>query len=201
MPSSLLNLPFVSLVSVIHSLEWLSAGLGLLSVVGNLKLKRWGWLAQAASGLGYGIVFFHQNLFGLTLLQVYFIAVALLAWYLWSPATVTNAAKIRYLDTQQAGLALAGWAIATTVLGMALSKAGEGNTAYFDAFTTAGSVLAQWLMLRYFQQTWHVWFIVNIVSVGLFFYTNLLPTSLLYCVFTALAVAGAKSWKTQSKAT
>jgi nicotinamide mononucleotide transporter len=199
MPSSLLVLPFIGPVSVISTLEWLSASIGLLSVFGNLKLKRWGWLAQAVSGLGYGIVFFHQKLFGLTMLQVYFVAVALCAWWLWAAATTENAAKIRYLDTRQASLALVTWAVATIIIGFALTKAGEGNTAYFDAFTTAGSILAQWLMLRYFQQTWHVWFIVNIVSVGLFFYSNLIPTSLLYCVFSGLAVTGAMSWKKQSK--
>jgi nicotinamide mononucleotide transporter len=97
------------------------------------------------------------------------------------------------------GVAFISWAMATVTIGIALTKAGEGNTAYFDAFTTAGSVLAQWLMLRYFQQTWHVWFIVNVASVVLFFYSNLLPTGVLYCVFTGLAVVGARSWKKQSK--
>jgi nicotinamide mononucleotide transporter len=199
MPSSFLNLPLIGFVSAITVIEWLSAALGLLSVIGNLKLKRWGWLAQAASGFGYAVVFFNQKLFGLTLLQFYFISVALIAWWLWSPSTLQNAEKIRRLDTQQTRLTFAGWAIATIIFGVALTKAGEGGTAYFDAFTTAGSIIAQWLMLRYFQQTWHVWFIVNAVSVALFFYSNLLPTSLLYCVFTGLAVVGARSWKNQSK--
>jgi nicotinamide mononucleotide transporter len=199
MPSNLLDLPFIGFVNLITTIEWLSAGMGLLSVIGNLRLKRWGWLAQAASGLGYGVVFFHQKLFGLTVLQVYFVAVALGAWWLWSKTATENAAKIRYLNARQIGVALISWAIATVTIGIALTKAGEGNTAYIDAFTTAGSVLAQWLMLRYFQQTWHVWFAVNTASVALFFYSNLLPTSLLYCLFTGLAVAGAKSWKKQSK--
>jgi nicotinamide mononucleotide transporter len=199
MPSNLLDLPLIGSISVITAIEWLSSGVGLLSVIGNLKLKRWGWLVQAISGLGYGIVFFHQKLFGLTVLQVYFVAVSVGAWWLWSSTATENAAKIRYLNARQIGLALVGWAIATLTIGIALSKAGEGSTAYIDAFTTAGSVLAQWLMLRYFQQTWHVWFIVNIASVALFFYSNLLPTSLLYCVFTGLAVVGARSWKKQSK--
>jgi nicotinamide mononucleotide transporter len=197
MPPSFFNLPLVSLITAI---EWLSAALGLLSVIGNLKLHRWGWLTQAASGIGYGIVFFHQGLFGLAMLQVYFVVVALWAWWLWSSTTFDNASKIRYLNFRQVCIALATWAITTAVLGLTLLKAGEGNTAYIDAFTTAGSILAQWLMLRYFVQTWYVWIVVNFVSVGLFFYSNLLATSLLYCVFTVLAVVGARSWKQQLRA-
>jgi nicotinamide mononucleotide transporter len=199
MPSNLLDLPLIGSFSVITAIEWLSSAVGLLSVIGNLKLKRWGWLAQAVSGIGFGVVFFHQKLFGLSVLQVYFVAMAMFAWWLWSAATTENAAKIRFLNARQIGIALACWAIATLTIGVALDKAGEGSTAYFDAFTTAGSVLAQWLMLRYFQQTWHVWFIVNIASVALFFYSNLLPTSLLYFVFAGLAIVGARSWKKQSK--
>jgi nicotinamide mononucleotide transporter len=197
MPSSLFNLPFVSLITAI---EWFSAALGLLSVIGNLKLQRWGWLAQAASGIGYGIVFFHQGLFGLALLQVYFVAVALWAWWLWSAEAFDNVSKIRRLNHRQISISILAWAIATAIIGLTLVKAGEGSTAFIDAFTTAGSILAQWLMMRYFVQTWYVWFIVNLASVGLFFYSNLLPTSLLYCVFTALAVLGARSWKQQLRA-
>jgi nicotinamide mononucleotide transporter len=197
MPPSLFNLPLVSLITVI---EWLSAASGLLSVIGNLKLQRWGWLAQAASGIGYGIVFFHQGLFGLAMLQVYFVVVAVGAWWLWSSTTFDNASKIRYLNHRQSCFAIAAWMIATAVLGLTLAKAGEGNTAYIDAFTTAGSILAQWLMLRFIVQSWYVWIAVNFVSVGLFFYSNLLATSLLYCVFTVLAVFGARSWKQQLRA-
>jgi nicotinamide mononucleotide transporter len=200
MPSVFFNLPFIGSVSFLTALEWLCACLGLLSVIGNLKLMRWGWLAQAASGLGYGFVFYHQSLFGLSLLQVYFVAVALGAWWVWSGETGENATKIRYLSSQQVYLSVIGWAVGTIIVGLALTKAAEGSTAYIDAFTTIGSVLAQWLMLRYFQNTWHVWFVVNIVSVILFFYSNLYPTSLLYGLFALLAIAGAKSWKNKAKA-
>jgi nicotinamide mononucleotide transporter len=194
MPSNLLNLPFISFFTI---LEWLAAGLGLASVIGNLTFQRWGWLAQAASGIGYGAVFYHQNLTGLATLQIYFVGIALWAWWVWSNATFENAAKVRRLSTKQIAIAITVWAIATIVIGGVLAKLGQGDTAFVDAFITSGSILAQWLMLRYFTQTWNVWLAVNLVSAVLFFYSNLVATGLLYCIFTVLALMGARSWQKQ----
>jgi nicotinamide mononucleotide transporter len=192
-PLNLLNLPPIGFFT---ALEWLAAALGLLSVVGNLKLLRWGWLAQAASGLGYGIVFFHQNLVGLAVVQIYFIGVALWAWGLWAKNASQNAAKIVSLTFTQSVSLIVAWGLATVLVGWVLTKVGEQNTAYVDAFTTVGSVIAQWLMARYRLQTWHVWFAVNLVSVGLFFHSGLFPTSVLYALFTVLAFIGVRQWKT-----
>jgi nicotinamide mononucleotide transporter len=191
MPLNLFDLPLVGSYTL---LEWACAGLGLLSVIGNLRLRRWAWLTQAVSGLGYSAVFFHQGLYGLSAVQVYFIGIALWAWWTWASAPEQNAMKIKSLTAKQTAATLGLWLLTSLLIGWLLIKVGELETASVDAFTTVGSVIAQWFMARYIRQTWHIWFVVNLVSVALFFHSGLIATSLLYAVFAALAVAGIRSW-------
>jgi nicotinamide mononucleotide transporter len=192
MPLNLFDLPPVGFYTL---LEWFCAVLGLVSVIGNLKLRRWAWLVQSASGAGYGVVFFHQTLFGLAAVQIYFVAIALWAWRQWAKTPEQNALKIKSLNTAQSVATLALWLFTSLFIGWLLLKVGEQHTAYIDAFTTVGSVLAQWFMARYIRQTWHLWFIVNLVSVALFYGSGLIATSILYCLFTILALVGARTWR------
>jgi nicotinamide mononucleotide transporter len=144
--------------------------------------------------LGYCAVFFHQGLYGLASVQVYFIGIALWAWRQWASAPEQNAVNIKSLTASQAAATLGLWLSTSLLVGWLLLKVGEQGTAYIDAFTTVGSIIAQWLMARYIRQTWHIWFVVNLVSVALFFHSGLTATSLLYAVFAALAIAGTRSW-------
>jgi nicotinamide mononucleotide transporter len=182
-------------VSIVNSVEWVAALLGLLSVIGNIKLKRGAWPLQALSSLGYCFVFFAQELRGLALLQIYFAGFAMWAYAQWSNNANTNIQQVRTLAPRQLVSTTVFWLAAAALLGWILAKTGEGATGYVDAFTVVGSVLAQWLMARYYANTWAIWLIVNSVSVALFAYSKLWPTAALYLIFTALAVAGMRAWK------
>jgi nicotinamide mononucleotide transporter len=192
---STVNLPFVGLVPFTSLLEWIAAGIGLTSVVGNLRLERWGWIAQAISSIGYLGVFYLQGLFGLAVLQIYFTLVAAWAWRQWAQQSTDNVARVSRLQPRLLGLLVAGWLLATVLLGALLTVFGEASSAYIDAFVTSGSILAQGLMVKHYRNTWQVWLIVNVVSIGLFAQNQLWATALLYLVFSALAVVGLRTWK------
>jgi nicotinamide mononucleotide transporter len=189
------NLPLVGSVAVPTLLEWMGAAVGLISVVGNLRFERWGWLAQAVSSVVYLAVFYLQGLFGLAALQIYFTLVAAWAWWRWAKSREENSSRVLQLPPKLTWILGLIWMVSTGGLGLVLQSAGEASSAYIDAFVTTGSILAQGLMAKHFRNTWHVWLIVNIVSVGLFAKSELWATTLLYAVFAALALAGLKSWK------
>jgi nicotinamide mononucleotide transporter len=192
---STVNLPFVGSVLFPSLLEWTAAGIGLISVVGNLRLERWGWIAQAISSIGYLGVFYLQGLFGLAVLQIYFTLVAGWAWRRWAQQSTDNVAQVSQLQPRMLGLLAASWGLATVLLGVLLTSFGETSSAYADAFVTSGSILAQGLMVKHYRNTWHIWLIVNVVSIGLFAHNQLWATALLYLVFSALAIVGLKTWK------
>jgi nicotinamide mononucleotide transporter len=57
------------------------------------------------------------------------------------------------------------------------------------------SVIAQVLMVLQFRENWVIWFVVNVVYVGLYWSQDLKFTSLLYVVFAAIALRGWVNWQ------
>ena len=51
-----------------------------------------------------------------------------------------------------------------------------------------------WMLARKVIEQWWVWFVVDIVSVGLFIYKELYFTAILYLLYAVIAVFGYRKW-------
>ena len=70
---------------------------------------------------------------------------------------------------------------------------------FWDAGTTALSVVAMWMLSRKLVEQWLVWLVVDLVTVGLYLYKDLPYTAGLYALYSALAVAGYLRWRRQAR--
>ena len=70
----------------------------------------------------------------------------------------------------------------------------NSNVPYWDAFTTALSIVAMWMLARKYAEQWIAWFIVDAVCVGLYFYKGIYFYSALYSVYTVIALFGYRKW-------
>jgi nicotinamide mononucleotide transporter len=75
----------------------------------------------------------------------------------------------------------------------------DSEIPYWDAFTTAGSFVATWMLARKIIEHWLIWIIVDSVSLGLYIYKGLYATVILFAVYTLLAVMGYIEWKKELK--
>lgn len=176
--------------------EALGAGLGLLMVLGNLRVRPWAWPLAIASSALYGLVFWEARLFADAALQLLFIAVAAWGWWRWThqPAAAgSNMPAVGWLSGRGRMLALAATALGTLALALLLQRAG-GAAAWADGFVTAGSVVSQVLLVRKRVENWWGWVAVNAVAVGLFLHQGLGPTAALYALFLLVALQGARHW-------
>jgi len=80
-----------------------------------------------------------------------------------------------------------------------LSRHTDSPVAGWDSFTTALSVIATWMLARKYIEHWLIWIVVNIVSMILYLYKGLYPTTLLFLVYTIMAVAGYREWRSDMK--
>ena len=71
---------------------------------------------------------------------------------------------------------------------------------FWDAMTTAGSIVAMWMLSRKYVEQWLVWLAVDLVTVGLYLYKGIPLTAGLYALYSALAVAGYLRWKAKMRA-
>ena len=68
-------------------------------------------------------------------------------------------------------------------------------TAYVDNITTAIFFVAMWLMAKRKIESWIFWIIGDLITIPLYFYKGLTISSILYIIFTVLAILGYLSWK------
>lgn len=64
-----------------------------------------------------------------------------------------------------------------------------------DAFTTALSIVATWMLARKYLEQWIAWIVVDAVCVGLYAYKGIYLYAILYAVYTVIAFFGYRSWR------
>ncbi|MBC7435802.1 MAG: nicotinamide mononucleotide transporter [Bdellovibrionales bacterium] len=171
-----------------------------LAMVGcNIREIHWGWPLAVISSLMYVAVFWRSRLYGDASLQIFFAAVAGWGWYQWLRGVRADGSALQVARLGLTGLVrmFAACAVLWPVTGLFLKNFTDSDVPWWDGFTTALSVVGQFLLGRKYIENWLVWIVVNVVSVGLFVYKGLWLTTLLYLIFIALSVVGFKAWKTR----
>ena len=71
----------------------------------------------------------------------------------------------------------------------------DSNVPWWDAFTTALSIIGMWMLARKYLEQWWVWIVVDVVCVGLYIYKDLHFTAGLYALNAIIAIFGWVNWK------
>ncbi len=170
----------------------------LICVALNIKEIHWAWPFTIAASALYAWLFWVNKLYGDGALQLVFITSAFYGWWQWLYGT-RGAADIRCLSPSYLGrnrwpLLLALWIILWLGIGLFLKRFTDTDVPWWDAFPTAGSLVATYLLAKKRIENWPVWIGVNAVGAALFAYKNLTLTSILYVLFLAMAVVGWRVW-------
>ena len=173
--------------------------LALATVYCNIREIHWGWPLAIVSSLMYFVIFRESKLYGDAWLQVFFAVVALWGWYQWLRGHRADGSQLHVarLSPRSLIITILASAVLWPATGYFLKTYTDTDVPWWDGFPTALSVIGQFLLGRKFIENWIVWFVVNVVSVGLFAYKGLWLTAGLYVVFIALSWAGWREWKKQ----
>jgi nicotinamide mononucleotide transporter len=157
--------------------------------------KRIMWPWYGLSGVLYGWLFFNYDLYASASLQLVFIAAAIWGWFGWGPkgAQSQSLSWLWRVTVLNSGVLI--W-LAITPLLISFGAA----AARPDSFGLVFSIIAQVLMVLQYRENWVLWFMVNIVYVGLYWSQDLKFTSLLYVVFAAIALRGWVNWQKLQRA-
>ena len=178
-------------------LEIVAFVLALAMVGCNIREIHWGWPLAAISSVLYVALFWRSKLYGDAALQVFFALVALWGWGQWLRGRRDDGSALAISRlTRSARLwTLASCAVLWPATGLFLKTYTDSDVPWWDAFPTAVSIVGQLLLARKYIESWAVWLVVNVVSVGLFAWKGLWLTTLLYALFTALSVVGWRAWQ------
>ena len=173
----------------VSALEFIAASTSLVGVWLGTTGKRMTWPWWALSSALYMIFFYQVDLFASAALQIVFIVAAIWGWRDWAP---TGAAP-GYLNNRHRVFIGAGTLSAVSVLSPLLSRAGAAAT-WSDAFLLVGSLAAQVLMVYQKVEAWVLWLIIDLAGTIQYAYLGYWFTSVLYALFTLVAIVGWKRW-------
>ena len=172
---------------------------GLVYLYFSVRQIIWLWPFGIISSALFILIFFNSKFYADMGLQVYYLGVSIYGWIYWSRGAVDRDERstlpVRRINRQQAlVLSVIGILLLLGIVYI-LKQFTDSDVPWGDGFTTAGSIVATWMLARKILEHWMVWVIVDIVAAGLYFYKGLYPSFLLYLVFTIIAVVGFFQWK------
>ena len=146
-----------------------------------------------ANNLAFLVLFADARLFADAALQIVYIALGLMGWWLWATRT-GEPLRVRRAGFTLLAVVAIGVAVATLVL-VPILRAAHGAAPGWDALTTSMSLGAQLLLNLKRLETWYVWIAVDVIYVPLYLSRDLELTALVYVVFLGLCVVGWRQWR------
>ncbi len=172
-------------------LEALAVLSGLVYVVLAVPRSRWCWVAGGLSSLIYVWLSARARLPMQSLLQAWYVGVAVYGFLRWSREVKTRVSLLSWRG-HIAGIA----ASLLPAAAIARFLAGETQSAwpYLDASTTLLSLFASWLTARAKLENWLYWIVVDAVLAWLYAAQGLVFTAFLFLVYLVVAAAGFIEW-------
>lgn len=178
-------------------LEWIGVLTGTLYVILISYKQIIAWLFALISSLLYVYICFNYQLYLESFLQVFYVVMAIYGWINWKKET-TNGMIIKW-PLKNHIVNIGASSILTLLLGFSFSKLTNQANPYTDAFTTVFSLTATFMVTKRVVENWIYWIIIDGVSIFLYSSRSLYLTSVLFFIFTTIAVFGYLKWKREFK--
>lgn len=156
----------------------------------------WNWLFGIFAVILYGIIFYTTRLYGDMTLQAVYLFFQFYGWHQWKHGGDHAALlSVTRMPASQYYLLTPILFILFGIFYFLLSHYTNSTTPVIDAFTTALSLIAQWMFCRKWLENWWLWILLDCVSLYMYSYKHLYLTTGLYAVFIVLCVMGYREWR------
>ncbi len=176
-------------------LEWIAAALGFIAVVLTIRRSVWNYLFGIPCVIIYAHLFLEWQLYSQAILYVYYIGMLYAGFYWWMRGrSAEGLVVIERTATGEFVLLCLATVAGVAALGHFMATQTDARLPYLDAATTVIAAFGQYLQSRRRVETYAVWFVVNILSIGLFALSGNPPTALLYGIYLILSMIGLSVW-------
>ena len=173
-------------------IESIAVFFSILYVVLAVKENIWCWVAAGISVILYIYICFSAQLYPETGLQFFYLFMALYGYYNWNKKE--QSLQISEWSISKHLFVLVIGAILTFLMGFYFATYTNAKMPIVDSFTTIFSIFATYMVVKKILGNWLYWIVIDTVSVYLYFSRDLHLTSLLFIVYTIIAIFGYFSW-------
>lgn len=180
-------------------LEAVAAAGNLAYTVLMLYEKRVGWLfGIAASAVGVAL-FMHQHVYAQVGLSAYYVAMGIYGWWSWGKDD-TGTLAINRRGVRFHAVMIVGGGVLAVVGGLLLKLLPDARYTGLDAFATAFSLLATWMLARKVLENWAYWVLADAVAIVLYVLLGLWWYAGLYAIYVVLSASALVKWHRSLKA-
>jgi len=179
-------------------IEIIGAIVGLLYLYFEYKAHILMWPTGIIMSSFYTIVFIQATFYAFASINIYYILAGIYGWIMWrrSPKEPeSSSVGILRTPTRLYLPILLSIIILYAIILYVLATFTDSQVLYGDSFVTTLSIVAMWMLARKYAEQWLLLIVVNIVSVFLYLYQDLYPTSIMYLVYAVVSVFGYIRWK------
>ena len=157
------------------------------------------WLVSVIMPAISMYIYYSRGLYADFGINIYYLLIALYGYLHWTRSGKTGPAKTKKRTISHTPLW--GWCVVITSLALLwvtlwyfLSTFTDSTVPVADAFTTAFSIVATWMLARKWAEQWLAWIVIDFACVGLYIYKGIYFYATLYAVYTAIAFLGYRKW-------
>lgn len=172
---------------------------GFLATLCYIRVNILGWPLGLIAIIIDVILNLKQGVYGNMGLQFIYFALSLYGWYQWKYGNNQAGLPIRNLLKKElitfVFLAIVGF----ISIFMLLRFYAASDIPLLDSGVVIISLLAQWMVCKKIIECWYLWFVADILLVGLYAIKGNPAHTILFFVYTGMAVLGYINWKKQLK--
>jgi nicotinamide mononucleotide transporter len=178
------------------AIEALAALLTLANVWLVVRRSVWNFPVALVAVTMTAVVLVEAKLYSDAGLQGFFFVLNLYGWWAWSRNRADSGTIIVGRLTTPAYVLIVVAALAATYgWGQVMGATTDASAPFLDASIAMFSVAAQILMTQRKIENWHVWIVVNLISIGVYWMKGLYWFTGLYVILLVIAVRGLAEWR------
>jgi len=153
------------------------------------------WCFALLSTIIYTVLYWDVSLYMESLLNAYYIAMAIYGWWAWRQKKPNNSGNIISWGFKQHLTALLCIVSISYISGYGLANNTDAQHPYLDSFTTWAAVLTTYMVAKKILENWLYWIVINGIGIYLNIDRCLLLTSVLLMSYQVIAIFGYISWR------
>lgn len=186
MISNLINSDWIEPAAVVLAIAYL-----LLAIKQNISC----WFAAFCSSLLYFYVMYSAGLYMEAGLQIFYCIMAVYGWTQWRVSLPDNKKfLVKTWNRNQHIKAISLIFLLAFASGWVLEKFTNAALPFIDSLTTWGAIVTTYMVAKRLLENWIYWFVIDTISVFLFYSRGLFLTSILFFVYLIIIYFGYKSW-------
>ena len=186
MISNFVHADWIEPVAVILAIAYL-----LLAIKQNISC----WFAAFFSSLLYFFVMYSAGLYMEAGLQIFYCFMAVYGWTQWRVSLPDNKKFLVITwNRNQHIKAISLIFLLAFASGWVLQKFTNAALPFIDSLTTWGAIITTYMVAKRLLENWIYWFVIDTISVFLFYSRGLFLTSILFFVYLIIIYFGYKSW-------